>query len=333
MLSAPMREPVDLSQLSVPELGDLIGLIGGTPLVPVELPDLPGRNLWLKLEGANPGASMKDRPALLMIRSLERSGALAPGGRLIDSTSGNFGVSMAWISRALGYRFTAVVDPMLTEENHLRLLALGADVIRVDERDELGSYVLTRIRRAQAVAVQTGACWLNQYASGMNPDAHAGSTGPELLRQAGGSLASVFIAASTGGTLAGVGRYLRSASPRTAVVAVDGEGSSLFGGIPGPRPINGLGSSHPSAFLTPDLYDGVSRIEATAAVARCRQVRDLFGIEVGGSAGASIEAAARWLRLNLDARGLAVAICPDHGANYRSTIFAGALPQLAERAT
>jgi 2,3-diaminopropionate biosynthesis protein SbnA len=316
-----VRELRDLSACSPGELRALADAIGETPLVPVCLLAPGPRRAHLKLEGANPGGSMKDRVALHMIRKMEREGRLRPGAALVDSTSGNFGISLAWLARAYGYRFLAVSDPNLTPENAARMRALGAELEIVEQRDETGGFLLTRIRRARALAESTpGAVWANQYSNPENPSAHEATTGPELLRQMEGRLDAVFIPASTGGTLAGVGAYLASASPRTRVVAVDGEGSSLFGGPAGPRLVNGLGSSRASDFLRSRPYHEVAMVSAAEAFTCCVQLRDATGIEVGGSSGAAIAACARFLAENAGAERVAC-ICPDHGANYRSTVF------------
>jgi cysteine synthase len=201
-----------------------------------------------------------------------------------------------------------------------RMRRLGAALEIVEKRDETGGFLLTRIRRAREIACERPkTMWLNQYGNPGNPEAHYRTTGPELLRQMGGRLDVVFIPASTGGTLAGVGRYLREYSPQTLVVAVDGAGSRMFGSpVPGPRLVNGLGSARASELLERNSYDYVVRISAQAAFAYCRALADA-GVLVGGSSGAAVAAAA----IELRGEGLvrALCLCADHGGSYRSTIF------------
>jgi 2,3-diaminopropionate biosynthesis protein SbnA len=307
----------DLSILSERQLRGMLRKIGHTPLVTVQV---DGRPALLKLESRNPGGSMKDRTARFMIRRLLSSGQVRPGGEIVDSTSGNHGVSMAWVCRALGLRFVAVSDPRATPENVARMRALGAELVIVTEEDGAGGFILTRMKRARAISEQRGAPWLNQYGNPHNPLAHRLSTGPELLRQAAGRrLDAVFVPASTGGTLAGLGAYFKQASPHTRVVAVDQEGSALLGGATGRRVVNGLGSSRPSEFLRPGLYDEVAVMRGAEAFATCRALLARTGLELGGSSGAAVAAAARWLEKHPDAQ--VAVICPDHGANYRTTIF------------
>jgi N-(2-amino-2-carboxyethyl)-L-glutamate synthase len=259
-----------------------------------------------------------------MLQELRREGRLDTHGSVVESTSGNMGVALAWIARALGYRFRAITDPNATAENVSRMRALGADVEILARPDESGSFVTARIARARAVARVTGAVLVNQYESPANPLTHFLWTGPEILSQVEVLPAAILIPVSTGGTLAGIGGRFRLGSPATVVVAVDGEGSSLFGGRAGPRAINGLGSSHPSAFVRPSFYDEVMQVKSAEAVACCRHLHAETGLMIGGSGGATVAAAARYLRRHPEVRQV-IAICPDNGAHYRSTIFASTL--------
>lgn len=310
--------PPDLARLGPDELRRTLDRVGETPLLSVTLLGMP---LLLKLEGCNPGGSIKDRTALFMIRELERRGMLRAGHRLVDSTSGNFGVAMAWISRALGYRFTAITDPRVTEPNLRRMGELGATVEIMHEKDETGGYLLSRIRRAQAIAEGSAATvWVNQYSNPDNARSHELGIAPELVRQLRGDIGTIFVSASTGGTLAGVGRHLRQHVPAATVVAVDGEGSLLFGGAAGPRLVNGLGSSRPSDFLHRHLFDAVETVSAGEAFRCCRLLADMHGVRVGGSSGAAIAAALAWTQRRGPAAPV-VCICPDHGSHYEDTLF------------
>lgn len=306
----------DISDLSARQLRGMLRRIGRTPVVAVRI---AGRPALLKLESRNPSGSMKDRTARFMVRRLQAAGRLPAGATIVDSTSGNHGVAMAWVCKALGHHFIAVSDPRATPENVARMRRLGAEVVVVTEEDGAGGYILTRLERARAIAAESGAVWLNQYGNRDNPLAHRRTTGPELLRQAGPGLDAVFVPASTGGTLAGVAAHLRANSPRTRVVAVDQQGSALLGGATGSRVVNGLGSSRPSEFLHPGLYDEVAVVDGADAFASCRALLAGAGLELGGSSGAAVVAAARWLEARPAAR--VALICPDHGANYRTTIF------------
>ena len=301
------------------------GPIGDTPLERIRL-QLAGRSrgVFLKLEGANPGGSIKDRTALSLLRSLEENGGLAAGNRLVESSSGNLAIGLAILARHRGYRFTAVLDPRVTAENLRRLHALGAETIMVEEPDVAGGYLLSRLDRIRAMlAEDSGLLWTNQYGNPANPGAHYSGTAPELFQQMGGRVDAVFVAVSTGGTLAGIGRYFRQFSPRTRIIAVDARGSAALGGAPGRRQLVGIGSSRPSEFLDRALYDEQIYVEDSQAFAFCRALKAATGLSVGGSSGACLAACASYLQAHARMERV-VCLCADRGEHYASSIFSDA---------
>jgi len=282
------------------------------------------RSVHLKVEGENPGGSIKDRTALSLLRSLESTGQLRPGARLLESSSGNLAISLAMLAQEHAYRFTAVVDPRITAENMRRLHSLGAETHMVEATDETGGYLLTRLARVrEMLADDPGLLWTNQYSNAANPQAHYQGTGPEILRQMAHRVDAVFVAVSTGGTLAGIGRYLREASPQTRIIAVDARGSVALGGSPGARKLTGMGSSRPSEFVTPDLYDELVYVGDHEAFSFCRALDAATGLKVGGSSGACLAACARYLQFHRKVER-AVCICADRGEQYASSIFSDA---------
>ena len=296
--------------------------VGNTPLAPIAL-RIHGRRriVHLKLEGANPCGSLKDRTAQSFFDELERSGALTRGSVLVESTSGNLGVALAWIAHRRGYRFVAVVDPKTTRENVARLRRLGARIELVDTPDEAGGYLLARIERVRRLCASSPAfVWPDQYSNPANPRAHEQGTGPELLEQLAGDLDAVFVAVSTGGTLAGLARFLRRESPRTRIIAVDAHGSVALGGNPGPRLLTGIGASRPSSFVSADLYDERVLVRDAEAFAFCRVLASATGHAVGGSSGATLAACARVLARDPDLERV-VCLCADRGQSYASTIY------------
>lgn len=292
-----------------------------TPVVPVEL-TVRGRRrtVCLKLEGANPYGSLKDRTAASLVDELEQRGALEPGSILVESTSGNLGVALAAIARRRGYRFVAVVDPKTTLENMAQLRRLGARIDFVDTPDEAGGYLLARLERVRELCASGALVWPDQYSNPANPRAHEQGTAPELLDQLHGEIDAVFVPVSTGGTLAGLARCLRRDSPATRIVAVDALGSVALGGRPGPRLLTGIGASRRSSFLSADLYDQSVLVGDAEAFAFCRALAAATGISVGGSSGAALAACARLLARDpyLDR---VVCLCPDRGDRYASTIY------------
>jgi cysteine synthase len=279
------------------------------------------RLITLKHEGADGGRSIKDRTAAGLLDRLESDGRLAPGNTVIESTSGNLGVALARMCRERYLRFVAVVDPHATDENVAAMRAHGAEVIHVDAPDDSGGYLKTRLCRVRAYLVEhEDAVWTDQYHNPANPLAHYLSTAPELFRQADGPVAAVFVAVSTGGTIAGITRWAREHSPRTKVFGVDARGSAALGGLPGRRVIAGLGSSQPSSFVSRDDLDGVVYVDDEDVVGTARALQDEAGVSVGGSSAATIFAAATMSRRELRL-GRTMVLCADPGRRYASSIY------------
>ncbi|MEV0395257.1 pyridoxal-phosphate dependent enzyme [Polymorphospora rubra] len=279
----------------------------------------------LKLEAQNPWGSIKDRTARSLLDELEKSSSLEPGAMIVESSSGNTGVALAALCQERGYRFTAVVDPRASAANVRNMKEYDALVDVVSEPDEYGGYLLTRLKRVEGLVRNHGYHWTNQYSSPANPEVHYRETGPELWSQAGNECDAVFVAVSTGGTLAGVARYLRELDTPPHIEAVDVVGSVVFGGVSGPRRLVGIGSSRKSDFLTPSHYDGYTLVEDVEAVGHCRGLSSSTGIRVGGSSGAVLAAATRFLRQHPDARSV-VCLCPDGGDRYLESIYGPSAP-------
>jgi 2,3-diaminopropionate biosynthesis protein SbnA len=295
--------------------------VGNTPMTDIYL-NIGGkyRAIHLKLESRNPAGSLKARTAVSLIDDLENRELIKPSSVVIESTSGNLGVALAYICARKGYRFVAVVDPKITNELAGNIASMGADIEIVAEPDANGGYLLTRLRRVQQLCEGSADyLWTNQYGNPANPRAHYLSTAPEIYRQMGKKVDAIFVAVSTGGTLAGVGRYFREMSPRTKVVGVDARGSVIFGGPPGQRKLTGIGSSRKSDFLTPDVFDSHMIVDDQQSFSMCRRIASL-GISLGGSSGSVLAACAQYLSEHPEIEH-SVCICPDGGDNYQSTIF------------
>ncbi|HEV7800555.1 MAG TPA: pyridoxal-phosphate dependent enzyme [Burkholderiales bacterium] len=314
-----------LEEQAPSDLRALLGQIGKTPVSGIQL-HIASRaiDVWLKLEGSNPAGSSKDRTALSLINDLERRGVLDEQSIVVESTSGNLGVALAFITRAKGYRFTAVVDPKAPAEVVARMVRLGAEIELVDTPDITGGFLLTRLARVRQLCESSKRyVWPDQYSNIENPEIHYRTTAPEIWQQMGEDVDAVFVAVSTGGTLAGVSRFFRHVAPSTRIIGVDAVGSVVFGGAPGPRKLNGIGSSRVSAFLAPTDYDAHLMVSDEDAFAMCRLLRDRCGLSVGGSSGAVIAACARYVSRNPGIRR-PLCICADGGANYLSSIFSDA---------
>lgn len=292
-----------------------------TPLIDVKLRiGSRVRLAGLKLESYNPGGSIKYRTAQSLIANLEECGRLKPGALLVESTSGNLGVALALLSQERGYQFIAVTDPKTDPAVLERIEHLGARVVLVSTPDSAGGYLLSRLSTVRRLmAREPRAVWPNQYENPANPAVHYRQTAPEICQQCP-DLDAVFVAASTGGTLAGVGRYLRRAAPWVKIIGVDMEGSRVFGQSGCKRLVTGIGSSRPSSFLRPSDYDEVAMVNDREAISTCHLLRNELGIGLGGSSGAVIAACIRYLSVNSNLTR-PVCVCPDGAANYLNTLY------------
>jgi 2,3-diaminopropionate biosynthesis protein SbnA len=304
------------------EDGSQCGCVGNTPMRTISL--LVGgvwRRVSLKLEGCNPAGSSKDRTAQALIANLKRRGLLKHSSIVVESTSGNLGVSLAYQCGKLGYQFLAVIDPKTSPEIRNRIHSLGARLEIVQEQDENGGYLLSRLKRVRELCAQSSAyLWTDQYSNPANPAAHFRSTAPEIFTQTDRRVDAIFVAVSTGGTIVGIDRYFRRVSPATAIIAVDAVGSVVFGGRPGIRKLTGIGSSRPSDFIKPGRSYVYRQVADRDAFAVCRQVDRDIKLRLGGSSGAVIFACAQTLAENPQMKHV-VCLCADGGDNYVSTIY------------
>ena len=317
-----LMDATSVAELTPVQMHRLIDQIGNTPIEPIYFV-IEGRirKVHLKLEGANPAGSVKDRTGYALVQSLEHSGLLREGSVVIESTSGNLGVALAFICRAKGYPFLALVDPKTTQENLAKMQALGAMIELVDQPDDSGGYLLSRLARVQEFCqLSDKYVWADQYSSAANPRIHYTSTGPEIYRQLNGKVDAIFVAASTGGTLAGIGRFFREISPATHIIGVDAHGSVIFGTPPGPRKLTGIGSSRLSSFISKEMYNTHLLVGDEEAFAFCRALDAATGIKVGGSSGAVLAACASYLQTYPELKNV-VCVCSDGGENYTSSIF------------
>lgn len=295
---------------------------GHTPMEPVYFViDGRVRKVHLKLERANPTGSVKDRTAFALLQEVEERGRLRRDSIIIESTSGNLGVALAALCHARYYDFVAVVDARTTQENIARMRAFGAQVVLIEQPDKGGGYLLSRLEYVREVCLQSDRyVWTDQYSSESNPRIHYAMTGPEIYSQMNGKIDAIFVAVSTGGTLAGIGQFFREISPITRIIGVDAKGSVVFGTPPGPRKLTGIGSSRSSNFITRTLYDTSMHVDDAEAFAFCRALRATTSFFVGGSSGAVLSACADYLRVHPEVQH-AVCLCPDGGENYLSSIF------------
>lgn len=298
-------------------------LCGNTPLI--KLQNILGKDspeICLKLERYNAAGSIKDRPAKYIIERAEQAGILKPGSTLIESSSGNFGISCAMLGAAKGYKVIIIIDPKTTPANHALLKAYGAQVIVATEKDDTGSYNKTRIKMANELLRQIPNSFMpNQFFNLENSEAHYLQTAPELYAQCDKKIDILVLNIGSGGHVGGMTRFFREHSPQTQIVIVDPIGSTMFGGTPGNYFIPAVGLSWTPHNVTHLNYlDAIYKIPDEDAFLTSRLLAKHEGVLVGGSTGASVILALK-LALNQSADKRIVCIAADSGERYLDTIF------------
>jgi len=307
---------------------NILSVVGDTPVVRLErlAGDLQA-NVMAKLEMLNPGGSVKDRIALQIIADAEEAGELKPGATIVEGTSGNTGAGLAMVGAIKGYRTAFVMPDKQSEEKRASLRAYGARVVitptAVEPEDPRSYYsVSTRLGN------EAGAYFANQYHNPSNPAAHYNMTGPEIWAQLDGQI-DVFIAGlGTGGTITGIGKYLKEQNPDVKIVGIDPVGSLYYdyfhtGQMTDPYTylVEGIGEDFMPSTIDWQYIDDVVRVNDAECFHMTRRIVREEGIFAGGSSGAAVAGALKWVRNN-DAEGLNVLILlPDSGARYLSKIF------------
>ncbi|MFG2607174.1 PLP-dependent cysteine synthase family protein [Streptomyces sp. NPDC048514] len=298
-------------------VGSLEELVGDTPMLRLALPGLPAdAHVLAKLEAANPLSSIKDRAALFMLRAAEESGALRPGGTVVESTSGNTGIALAALAAARGYACRIVLPDNASRERLLTLRMLGAEVEFTDHTLGFAGCV----ERAEELHAETPGSWYAaQHLNADNVRAHYETTGPEIWRDTGGRVDHLVCGVGTGGTLTGIAHYLRERNPRLRVVAVEPAGSPLLsGGEPGPHRIPGLNGGFTSPVTDVDVIDEVIVVADEDAAATTRAIAASTGLLVGVSSGAAAHGCVELARRHDLAGATVVTVFPDTGERYLS---------------
>jgi cysteine synthase A len=288
---------------------NILNLIGNTPLV-----QLKGERIFAKAEFLNPGGSIKDRVALAMIEGAERDGRLRPDSIIVEPTSGNTGIGVALVGRLKGYTVRIVMPEGMSEERKKLIRALGADLILTPAAESLAGAV--RITRELAAA-DPRVFVPNQFENPDNPRIHYEQTAPELWRQMAGDVACFVAGVGSGGTLQGVGKFLREHKSGVRIVAVEPKNvSALLGHEPGLHQIQGIGDGFIPAILDVSLIDEVIEVTDEDAIETTRQLGRDLGLLVGTSSGANVWAARRLAR---SVKGNIATVLPDRAERYFST--------------
>jgi cystathionine beta-synthase len=296
-------------------------LIGNTPMVRlVNIASDIGCDVLAKLETTNPGGSSKDRPALTMVLAAERDGLLGPGSTIIEPTSGNTGVGLAIVAAQRGYKCIFVMSDKMAPEKIDVLRAYGAQVVVCPTAvapDHPDSYYST----AERLTKETPNSFRpDQYSNPNNPLAHYQTTGPEIWEQTKGHITHFVAGAGTGGTISGVGKFLKEQNPAIRVIAADPEGSVYSGGAGRPYLTEGVGEDFWPENYDPSLVDEVVAVSDADAFAMAREMTQREGLLIGGSGGTAVAAALRVAR-TLPEEAVVVVLIPDSGRGYLSKIF------------
>ncbi|MDO4245956.1 MAG: cysteine synthase A [Deinococcus sp.] len=291
-------------------------LIGRTPLIQlrtVVTPDMA--DVFIKLEGQNPGGSIKDRTAQGLVQDAEARGVLKPGGTIVEPTSGNTGIGLAQVAAARGYKLILCMPAQMSEERKRTLRAYGAELILTDPERRMAA----AIEEAEKIAAETGAVMMNQFSNPANPAVHEATTGPELWEQMEGRIDAFVYGSGTGGTISGVGRYLKRQNPAVQIIACEPARSNvLTGGERGNHGFQGMGPGFIPDNLDRSILDDVIDVWEEDAYPLARRLAQEEGIFIGMSSGAMAWAALEVARKLGPGKRVATIAC-DTGARYLTT--------------
>jgi cysteine synthase A len=299
---------------------DITEVFGKTPLVRLnKVTDGAGATVLAKLEFYNPSASVKDRLGIAIVDAAEKSGTLKPGGTIVESTSGNTGIAIAMVAAARGYKAILTMPDTMSKERRMLLRAFGAELVLTPGSEGMKG----ALGRAEEIVASTpGSVLAKQFANEANPAIHEATTGPEILEDTDGAV-DIFVAGvGTGGTITGVGHYLKKQKPSVQIVAVEPEESPILnGGAPGPHKIQGIGANFIPEILDREVYDEVIDVNITQSVDMARRLAVEEGILGGISSGATVVAAVELAKRPENAGKTIVVIVASFGERYLSTVL------------
>ncbi|MBO3087642.1 cysteine synthase A [Cellulomonas dongxiuzhuiae] len=299
---------------------DATALIGNTPLVRInKITDGAPAQVVGKLEFYNPASSVKDRIGVAIVDAAEKSGDLQPGGTIVEATSGNTGIALAFVGAARGYKVVLTMPETMSKERRALLRAFGAELILTPGSEGMKGAVN---RANEIVAERPGAILARQFANEANPEIHRRTTAEEIWADTDGEIDILVAGIGTGGTITGVGQVLKERKPGVQIVAVEpAESPILNGGAPGPHKIQGIGANFVPEILDTTVYDEVIDVDAETAIAVARRAAREEGLLVGISSGAALHAATLLAQRPENAGKLIVVIIPSFGERYLSSVL------------
>lgn len=297
---------------------DITEIYGNTPLVRLNrMMDGAAATVYAKLEFYNPTSTVKDRLAIAMVDAAEKSGALKPGGTIVEATSGNTGIALAMVGAARGYKTILTMPDSMSKERRTLLKAFGAELVLTPAKDGMRGAVA----KSEELGA-SGAVLVRQFENEAGPEIHRKTTGTEIWRDLDGKVDAVVAGIGTGGTITGVGQYLREKNPDIKIFAVEPFASSILnGGAPGGHPIQGIGPNFIPQVLDTKIYNEVLDVTADDAVKYARRAATEEGILAGISSGAALWATSEIAKRPEFAGKTIVVIIPSFGERYLSTIL------------
>ncbi|MGZ4661659.1 MAG: cysteine synthase A [Arthrobacter sp.] len=299
---------------------DVTQLVGGTPLVKLNrLTEGLDATVAVKLEFYNPANNVKDRIGVAIVDAAEESGALKPGGTIVEGTSGNTGIALAMVGAARGYKVILTMPETMSTERRVMLRAFGAEIVLTPGSEGMRGAV----EKAQEIVANTeNSIWAQQFANEANPEIHRTTTAEEIWADTDGKV-DIFVAGvGTGGTITGVGQVLKERKPDVQIIAVEPKDSPILnGGAPGPHKIQGLGANFIPEILDTNVYDEVLDATLEDSVRVARELGTREGILGGISSGANVWAALELAKRPENAGKLIVAVVCDFGERYISTVL------------
>lgn len=301
---------------------DILDNVGNTPMVRLKMEEFDNINLCAKLEFYNPTGSVKDRAAYYIINKLLDLRAINKDTTMIESSSGNFGIALSAYCKKYGLKFICVVDPHINRINEMLIRASGAQVIKVKDPDENGGYLLNRIRKVKALQKEIeNSYWVNQYGNPYNAEAYSETLAEEILDKMD-HLDYIFLGISSGGTITGVSNKIKHKFPNARVVAVDIDGSVIFGHPAKKRFIPGIGSSMVPDILRSAKIDDVVMMDEVTTIRMCHELVKRYNIFAGGSSGSAYGAIKKYFAEKIPERKIeVVTVFPDRGERYGDTIY------------
>lgn len=305
-------------------ISSILEKVGNTPVIKLDTPDLPDVNLFCKLEYYNPTGSVKDRAACYILQKCLREKIIDQDTTIIESSSGNFGVALAAYCKLFSLKFICVIDPNISPINEMLIGSYyNSEICKVTTIDKNGGYLLARIEKVKELKASIkNSYWINQYGNELNAEAYYKSLGEEICTDFNTGLDYVFLGVSSGGTITGVSRRIKERFPEVAVIAVDMEGSVIFGAKPMKRSIPGIGSSMVPDILKSALIDQVVWVSEADVIMNCQELLNEHSIFSGGSSGA-VYAAMKKFFSGFSRKYPVNVLCvlPDRGERYCNTIY------------